>query len=269
MPRTTVRIPDSIRAEVVRQYTTPLPSGAWKGSKLIAQELNISSVSVQNILRQNGVQVRTAKESHAHGKRCGPIKHTAQLEQPPLCACGCGTPTHWARSKYHWAKYCEGHYRTDAPYKSQAWLTEQYITLKRSVPDIANECGVNVATIIKFMKKFGIDRRDHKEAHIGTQAGALNPAWKGGTTPERQRLYKTQEWKALVSSVFARDAYTCQRCKIGTTGTRGDRQSCAHHIKSFAEHPDLRFDLANLITLCRSCHLWVHSLANVNHEYLG
>lgn len=267
MPRTMFRIPETMRDEIVRQYTTPLADGTWKGCKLIAHDLNISGAAVLLVLKQKGVQTRTAKESHAHGKRCSPIKHTAQLEQPPLCACGCGAPTHWARSKYRWAKYCEGHYRVDAPYKSQKWLIEQYITLKRGVPDIAKECGVDISTVIKQMKKHGIDRRDASAAHIGTQAGANNPAWKGGTTPERQSLYKTQEWKALIKSVYARDAFKCQRCKQGVSG-KGKRAAAAHHIKSWAEHPDLRRELSNLVTLCRECHLWVHSLANINNEFL-
>lgn len=269
MPRTFFRVPIDMRDEIIRQYTTRLPDGTWKGGKSIAREFGISPQTVANVIQSAGIQMRTVKEAHAHGKRSGPIKHIEQLGQPPLCACGCGSPTHWVRSKYQWATFARGHYRKDAPYKSREWLLEQYIEKQRGIPSIARECKVNVTTIIKFMKQFGIERRDARAAHIGTQAGSRNPAWKGGTTPLRQQLYKTQEWKALLKDIYARDNYTCQRCKRNTHGGRGRRSSVAHHIKSFAEHPALRMEPANLITLCRKCHEWVHSKANTAREYLG
>jgi hypothetical protein len=96
--------------------------------------------------------------------------------------------------------------------------------------------------------------------------GAKNPAWKGGVTPERQRLYKTAEWKAALAATFARDDYHCRRC--GTAKTGGVVLH-AHHIASFAEHQERRFDLDNLVTLCRTCHLWVHSKQNIANEFLA
>jgi transposase-like protein len=262
------RLSDEDRAEVVRRYTTRLADGTWAGSGMIAQDFGVNRNTIMYVLKRAGVTMRDSGEAHAHGKRCGPIKHTAQLDQPPLCACGCGNPTHWARADYRWAKYCDGHYRSDAPYKSREWLFDQYVTQRHDAYAIARQFGVNVSTIIKFMKKYGIDRRDAVTSHIGTQAGANNPAWKGGVTPERQRLYKTQEWKALLKSVYARDAFKCQRCQQGVSG-KGKRAAAAHHIKSWGDYPELRRELSNLVTLCRVCHLWVHSLANVDHDYLG
>lgn len=262
------KLSDDQRAEIVRRYTTRLPGSAWEGSKMLAAEFGVGDGTIRYVLRRAGVTIRSAKEAHAHGKRCGPIKHTEQLGEPPMCACGCGQPTHWVRSKYRWAKYVRGHYRDDAPYKSETWLREQYQTRRRSISDISKECSVNMATVIKFMKKFGIARRTTKESLKGIQAGARNPAWKGGVTPERQRLYKTEGWKTLIKAVFARDGYACQRCKKGISG-KSKRMGCAHHIKSFAEYPDLRTDMANLVTLCRACHEWVHSNANTARDFLS
>jgi len=97
------------------------------------------------------------------------------------------------------------------------------------------------------------------------RAGSLNGQWKGGVTPERQRLYRSAVWKQLVSSVFARDHYLCIRCG---SPKRGKGSLHAHHVRPWAGHPELRMDLANLVTLCRVCHLWVHSNANTKGAYL-
>ena len=42
----------------------------------------------------------------------------------------------------------------------------------------------------------------------------------------------------------------------------------AHHIKPWMDHPELRYDYSNVISLCHRCHLWVHSLKNTDGEYL-
>ena len=53
-------------------------------------------------------------------------------------------------------------------------------------------------------------------------------------------------------SVFERDGYTCQKCKkIGN-------KLNAHHIKSWAFFPELRFEISNGITLCVICHREEH-----------
>lgn len=50
------------------------------------------------------------------------------------------------------------------------------------------------------------------------------------------------------TEVFERDDYTCQRC-----GVRGGYLE-AHHIEPWAERPELRFEPANGMTVCRECH---------------
>lgn len=56
------------------------------------------------------------------------------------------------------------------------------------------------------------------------------------------------EYIAWRTTVFERDAYTCQMC-----GERGGMLN-AHHIKPWKDYPTLRHDIANGITLCLHCH---------------
>lgn len=77
--------------------------------------------------------------------------------------------------------------------------------------------------------------------------GETHTNWKGGIAKDRHKV-GTIEYKKWVSGVFARDKWTCQAC-----GVRGVYLQ-AHHIKSWARYPDLRFSLDNGITLCVPCH---------------
>ena len=71
-------------------------------------------------------------------------------------------------------------------------------------------------------------------------------------------------------SVKVRDNFTCQECRItqkeldekfrlsGKQFKTVEFVLHAHHIKSWDEFPDLRFDVDNGLTLCISCHSRVH-----------
>ena len=51
--------------------------------------------------------------------------------------------------------------------------------------------------------------------------------------------------------VRERDGFMCRKC--------GSREKLnAHHIKPFADFPELRFDINNGITLCEDCHKKEH-----------
>lgn len=75
-----------------------------------------------------------------------------------------------------------------------------------------------------------------------------NHQWRGGVTRSNDMQRRSPKYRIWRDKVFARDNYTCQHC--GTTNT----YVTAHHIKSFADFPELRFDIDNGITLCESCH---------------
>jgi len=72
--------------------------------------------------------------------------------------------------------------------------------------------------------------------------------WKGGVSKERHLLMGQMEYKQWRSNVFSRDNWTCQTCQA-----RGVYLE-AHHIKSWSQYPELRYDLENGVTLCLPCH---------------
>ena len=184
---------------------------------------------------------------------------------PPLCKCGCGAPVEWFRKKARWRVYVIGHYRSNASYKSREWLLENYGRKRMTMDEIAAVFGVSGTTILKAMKRHGVQRRSISESRIGRHLGSANTSWKGGVTPERQRLYKTPGWKQLVKDCFARDGYHCVRCNAPKTRRAGLH---SHHVQMWADTPGRRSDLTNLVTLCDVCHVWVHSKQNVLRDFL-
>jgi 5-methylcytosine-specific restriction protein A len=261
------RYTDEQEAAIAQQYLTRLPDGTWMGANDLAKAWGVYPQIIYNALRRQGVQTRDAVESHAHGKRCKPI--TVHPEgTAPLCLCGCGQTVGWNQNKRRWLMHVKGHYKPASRlYKDPDWLYDNYVNQRRSTRDIARQYGVKESTVRMHMIRFGIPRRDASEAHRGLQTGSNNPAWKGGTTPERQRLYKKGEWKQLVRDVLARDNYTCKCC--GTYRATNVPKLVTHHVKPFSTHPELRFDPDNLVTLCEKCHRWVHSKANQDRLFLG
>lgn len=73
--------------------------------------------------------------------------------------------------------------------------------------------------------------------------------WKGGITPYRVQIWRSDEYRNWRHSVFERDNYTCQMCLKPRGG-----YLTVNHIKRFADYPDLRFEPTNGITLCTDCH---------------
>lgn len=116
-------------------------------------------------------------------------------------------------------------------------------------------CGVSfVASIPKTLigqNRYCSWECRNKGLHLHRQ-GADNPAWRGGVTPANQVARKAVEYREWRDAVFRRDNFTCQHC-----GARGRMH--AHHIHPYARFAELRFDVANGLTLCVSCHGAVHN----------
>jgi transposase/5-methylcytosine-specific restriction endonuclease McrA len=98
-------------------------------------------------------------------------------------------------------------------------------------------------------------------SNTGKLSGEKCHLWKGGITERnyKERIALTGEEKKWRKKVYNRDDYSCQICH--DRSQKGSPiELNAHHIKSWKDYPESRFDINNGITLCKSCHLWIHHL---------
>lgn len=113
-------------------------------------------------------------------------------------------------------------------------------------------------------------------AQRGKLCGDKNNKWKGGITPDMEKIRKSWRYADWREQIFKRDNFTCNMC-----GAVGGILN-AHHIKKFSiiikdiksKYPLLditeiiettpeMWDINNGVTLCKKCHKEEHK--NVNH----
>jgi len=183
-------------------------------------------------------------------------------------------------------------------YKIEAWLREQYIERRRSIRDIAEECGVSKATPRHWLHKFDIKIRQGSEA-IETQwedneerREKQAEFMRNLEKPHVKRGHHTQETKEKMSEGNSGES----NGMFGVTGEENpawkentpshrfyqrkrwkqarqkalerDGYECTkcgskddllvHHIEPLPDGAE--FDLENLSTLCISCHGSIHPL---------
>lgn len=71
---------------------------------------------------------------------------------------------------------------------------------------------------------------------------------RGAFNKDERVSRKYYNWRI---KVLERDHYKCQHCS-------SKNNLHAHHIKRFVDYPELRFDINNGLTLCKSCHIEIH-----------
>lgn len=114
----------------------------------------------------------------------------------------------------------------------------------------------NPSQVPEFLEKMLKTREERygKEYFSELMSGSNNPMWKGGVKDENELArnnYKYKEWR---KNVFEKYDYTCHCCDV-----RGGYLE-AHHIRGFAEFPELRYENDNGVPLCLECHKKFHNL---------
>jgi hypothetical protein len=98
-------------------------------------------------------------------------------------------------------------------------------------------------------------KRRHKELIEGkAKRGPDHYNWKGGRAWKRAEAGDYFGWRMRV---LTRDGFCCQEC--GFVGGPKGRGLHAHHVQGFVDHPELRYELSNGVTLCKACHRALHS----------
>lgn len=105
----------------------------------------------------------------------------------------------------------------------------------------------------EFIAKCSEDKYCSKECYNKNRnmpKGENHWNWQGGISKINDRK-DSNDYKQWRKQVYQRDNYTCQYC--------GSKEKInAHHIKSWKDFPELRYDVNNGITLCEKCHINLH-----------
>jgi len=163
-------------------------------------------------------------------------------------------------------------------------LISLYCDKKLSLREISRQTGITHGTISRYLKESGVEiSKGHSTKRIevlcdycqkpivrypstlstirgnfcsyvciyawqseGNMKDEKSPAWKGGITRISSDNLKTVEWREAKKIVLDKFPI-CSICG-------NDQKRDVHHIKTRKEHPELVFEINNLITVCRSCH---------------
>ena len=142
---------------------------------------------------------------------------------------------------------------TDELYKNKDWLYHQNITLNKTFVQISKEFNFNVSTLKSWARKFGLPKKGTGYFHIG------HTPWNKGLQDERQiKALREYHHSGIHDDrkIIKPDTKKYHKHCTGICSICGSKEELhVHHIDKNRENnsPD------NLITLCASCHLRVHS----------
>lgn len=123
------------------------------------------------------------------------------------------------------------------------------------------DCGGSIETTARNLNggrttSCGCKQREQVTKLGLSNVGKNNPAYNHNLTDEQRATNKfhrtSYEAKRLRMQTYIRDGFKCRVCG------GNDNRIVAHHLESFADNIDARFELDNMVTLCEGCHISFH-----------
>lgn len=127
-----------------------------------------------------------------------------------------------------------------------------------------NECLIDGSQLVSGKtRSCGCLQKDLASARMKLRTGDKNHFWRGGVSDGKDR--QSLEYKNWRAKIYEKYNKCCDNCG-------DDKNPCAHHLDSFKDFPDRRFDVQNGVCLCEDCHLIFHILygkesARKDHYY--
>ncbi len=160
-----------------------------------------------------------------------------------------GKLVHWSKTgaDHPWLKGFTGKHHTDE--------TKALISKNRKGKSKGNSHGFTQGHIPwNKGKPHQVHDQEWRDKVSAANSGQNHWNWKGGISAENRADRNGSKRKEWTMAVFRRDYWTCKTC--GFHGQKADM--VAHHIIHWSKSKELRFDVSNGITLCRSCHCALH-----------
>lgn len=154
-------------------------------------------------------------------------------------------------------RFCSVRCRAD--WRSTNWVGDKHPRWTGGQREKAcQECGetfkIREGQPITTFKKQKFCSKDCADKGGFRYSGESHPNYR----EEARRKNRGGSHHKWVNAVISRDGAKCVRC--GVSGV----ELHAHHIKSYRDHPELRFEVSNGMTVCYRCHWAIHSAENEN-----
>lgn len=139
-------------------------------------------------------------------------------------------------------------------------IVRLYSDEQLSTVEISQRVGVSPTTISAWLRKAGVATREQitqrtREKLRAANLGDKRYNWKGGISGQQRLDRGSFQMRLAREACFKRDDYTCRCCQ-----QRGGKLN-AHHVWPFQRFPQWKYEVWNLVTLCKACHDGFHKAA--------